>query len=282
MPPRRSPFEQAQTRLDAIRRLTLDTLLTEWSASPDIPPLAAANLRTEHGSGISELGHYLHELADKAPHLTTSGPGPRNGFEEAGKRFSLSGHEAKPYRGGIFGRAMLLEKFARYLAPHLDAIGCYDTEDVIRTSLQELDGASETTAPSRLRDYFPAIRSTPVGKGAVFATFLKPFSDSKNPWKRPIPSSDAIRRGTALGEDPPGRDYVLFAYRLPAGVTPLVPTTASPGWAYQRWFRPSSTAHIDLHGWTVPIGSGVAKRPEIVHSEIDGSTLIFPLYIAKP
>lgn len=69
--------------------------------------------------------------------------------------------------------------------------------------------------------------------------------------------------------------------QVPAATVPRVPTTASPGWFYQRWFRPSQKADAELHGWTAPIGSGFAGRPEVVHSEIDGTTLVFPIHIAK-
>ena len=176
---------------------------------------------------------------------------------------------------------MLLNNYARYLSPRLDAVGYLDTEEEIRATIRKMDNETEAAAPAYLKGYFRAIRETPLGKKAVFATFAKPVSAGQRPWNLPISDANTIRSTIALGEDPENQDYILFAYRLPDSVVPLVPTTASPGWFYQRWFRPNINAASDLHGWTEPLKSGFTPQPEIVHEEIPGATVVFPIHIAN-
>ena len=114
----------------------------------------------------------------------------------------------------------------------------------------------------------------------MFATFAKPVKAGQRPWLAPVPDANAIRSSIALGEDDEGKDYILFAYRLPPEVLPRVPTTASPGWFYQQWFRPNVGAATDLHGWTEPLKPGFDRLPGIVHEEISGTTVVFPIHIA--
>jgi hypothetical protein len=274
-------FDPARNQLSTARKSALDVLLAEWQANNGVPLRAATNLRAERGSGVGPLVTYLTSLADNQADLGVAPPGPKTAFEQIGNIFSLAGHEATPFKESLFGRAILLEKYARYyLTPELDKLGCLDTEEDIRLTLRAIADATETAVPVRFRIYFEAMRRALLGRKAVFATFTKSIQMGESPWTEPIPDAQSIRNNIALGEDPLDKDYILFVYRLPDGTLPRVPTTASPGWFYQRWFRPSQNADTELHGWTEPIGSG-SSRPEIVHSEIAGTTLVFPIHIAK-
>jgi hypothetical protein len=256
----------------------LDSRLGAWTGADAVAKQAAANLQNEYGCEVDKLESYLVELAKRAPNLSVATPSLE--FEQVGKPFWLAGHEATPIKGAIFGRAMLLEKYARYVSPVLEKLRYTDTAEVIRATLRKLDGVDEAAAPPYLRGYFQAIRETPLGRGAVFAIFAKPVDAGQRPWRAPIPDADAIRSSVALGEDDEGKDYILFAYRLPAGVVPRVPTTASPGWFYQQWFRPNGGAATDLHGWTEPLKPGFDRLPEVVHEEIFGTLIAFPIHIA--
>jgi hypothetical protein len=273
-------FNSARNKLTDARKAALDSLLADWDGSTDIRPQVAANLRAEFGSDIDPLADYLAVLADKKAELDSAAHDAKDIFQQIGKIFALAGHEAAPHKDAIFGRAILVENFVRYLQGTLYKLGLTDTPDDILRNLQSLDDKTEATAPSASRIYFKAIRQTALGKDAVFATFAKPVRANERPWVRPPPDANTIRNTIALGEDGTGKDYILFAYRLPDG-TPRVPTTASPGWSYQKWFRPNPAAATELHGWTEPIGTGFVKRPEIVHSEKDVTTLVFPIHIAK-
>jgi len=272
------PFNTAKANLTTANQAALGSLLSVWAAGDNLTKQAATNLQNEHGSADRRLEDYLDKLAKNSPRLSATSP--KSEFEQVGKSFTLAGHEATPFKGAILGRAMLLDNYARYLSPKLDAFGYRDTEEEIRATIRKMDNENEAAAPTYLEGYFRAIRETPLGKGAVFATFAKTVTAGQRPWPLPTPDANTIRSTIALGEDPEDQDYILFAYRLPNSVVPLVPTTASPGWFYQRWFRPNTNAAIDLHGWTAPLKSGLTPQPEIVHEEIPGATVFFPIHIA--
>ena len=261
--------------------MQLDALLTDWQAAADIHKQAAANLVGEYGSAANPFQTYLAGLADRQLDLLAASPALKGAFETVGKPFSLAGHEAMPYTTAVFGRAVLLEKFARYLQTSLDSLGATDTLADILNNLRSLHSTARTIAAPTFGVYFDAMRKTALGKGAVFATFAKP-TPHLSPWPNPTPTADVVRSSIALGADPTGKDYILFAYRLQPGNAPRAPTTASPGWTYQRWFRPNPAAAADLHGWTEPLAAGLARQPEIVHLEENGgSEIVFPIHIAS-
>lgn len=274
-------FKEAKDALDSAKKADLEVLLEDWSKSRGVAAFAAQNLQNDEGSNVHELKDYLHTICDNKADLETKKPSLKIVFEKIGKPFSLAGHVARPFADAVFGRAMLLENYARYLVPQLDLLGCFDTAENVLQTLRELAGREEKEAPTRYRPYLRAIRHTALGKNAIFATFVKPIALSQSPWEAPIPEAGHIRNRVALGEDPENKDYVLFTYRLPKGVQPKVPTSASPGWSYQKWFRPNPLALKELHGWTEPLVAGLERMPEIVHSEIDGSQIVFPIQIAN-
>lgn len=273
------PFNAARSKLASTQQQSLDGLLAEWDVATDVPPQAAKNLRGEHGMSAANLQSYLTTFADSHTALSPSGTGPKAEFERIGNPFLLAGHAAAPFQGAVFGRAIRLEIYAGFLKPSLDSLKCYDTEEEIRATLRTLGDKQETSVPTVHRIYLEAMRRTNLGKEVLFATFAKPVAQQKRPWTTPATSTD-VCASCGLGEVPAGKELILFVYRLPDGISPRVPTTASPGWAYQKWFRPNPKAATELHGWTEPIGTGFAKRPEIVHSEIDGTTILFPIHIA--
>lgn len=274
-------FPSARARLTSKRRAALDSLLGEWAAAPGVPPFAAANLHSENGAPTTRTAKYLALLADNRTRLAVTPPGPREAFEELRAEYALQGHNADALRPLILGRAILLVKYARHLAPRLEAFGCFDTEDQIRLTLRALSGLTEAAAPKHLRVYFDAMRVTPLGRGVTFATFAFPARTGRRPWEAPLPDATAVRNTLALGEDPDGDDYLLFAYRIHSPVPLRTPTTASPDWFYQRWFRPSARAATELHGWTSPISPAFPARPELVHAEVDGATLEPPIHVAN-
>ena len=206
-------FNTAKAKLISANQVALDSLLVAWRGSDAVAKQAAANLQNEHGSEVDKLESYLVELAKRAPQLSVATP--ETEFKQVGKPFRLAGHEAIPCKSAIFGRAMLLEKYARDVSPELEKLRYTDTLEVIRATLRKLDGVDEAAAPPYLGGYFQAIRETPLGRGAMFATFAKPVKTDQRPWCAPIPNADAIRSSIALGEDDEGKDYILFAYRLP-------------------------------------------------------------------
>ena len=275
-------FISAKKKLTKAQQKALDELLADWETSSGVPPHAAANIRAEKGSQLIPLAKFLAALADEYSNFRSNGNNPAPIFDELRRNFGLQGFDSKALSGIVFGRAVLLKKFAEFLQPRLDALNCLDTQEQIQTTLRSLHGKTKLDAPPYNRQYFDAIVQTPIGRDAVFATFAKPIATNQGPWAHPLPSAKEVRERVALGLDPPGEDYLLFTYRLPIDVVPRVPTSASPSWSYQKWFRPNPNAAKERHGWTAPLNSAFASLPEIVHPKIDGTTLIFPFYVVNP
>jgi len=271
-------FSAALKRLSASEREALNDLISEWEGSTEVPLRAAENLRRENAMSAKDLERYLRALAKSKDALKLSGIGPKVEFERIGKPFLLSGHVSTPFKRATFGRAVRIKTFAGFLKQELDKLRCFDTEEEIRGTLRSLGDMEELRAPSSQRVYFEAMRRTKLGREVLFATFVKPTRLNQRPWVTPV-TATKIRSTCGLGEVPRGEDFILFVYSLPDFAPPHVPTTASPGWDYQWWFRPNPKASVELHGWTRPISRGFAKIPEVVHSEINGSTLLFPIHI---
>jgi len=277
------PFGDARSQLDSVRKQHLDGVLLAWEGSDSLRKQAAANLLGEAAFENSEHASYLASLADEHAELRAPHPRVLQAFERQGKPFLLAGAKSIPTGGMLFGRAILLRKFARYLsntfADHPE-LNCVDEYDQVIATLRTLDGNDATFPKAHLRCYFAGIRLTSLGRGAVFATFVTPIRLNESPWERPVADAHAIRSAIALGEDPLGEDYLLFTYNLPPNRFARVPTSASPGWSYQRWYRPNPNAQVELHGWTSPIDPGHSRRPEVVHEELLGATVVFPLSVA--
>jgi hypothetical protein len=273
-------FNSARNSLAPGPQAAVDSLLGEWAGATEVPLQAAANLRAEVGLELGTFTRYLEGLAARAGEMALSSPSAGSVFVEVGRPFALAGHEGQPHRDAVFGRAVLLENYARYLRWTLYGLGVADAPDEILRTLRSLDDMAETAVPTSSRIYLDAMKQTLLGKGATYATFVTPVVPDRRPWSRPAPDAGTIRDMMGLGEDPPGRDYILFAYKLPGGESPRVPTVASAGWFYQRWFRPNPAAATELHGWTRRLGAGTHGVPEVVHAEINGGTLVFPVLLS--
>lgn len=274
------PFLAAKKKLTPEQQKALDAVLSEWDGATEVPPHAAKNLRGENGMLPEDIENYLAALADGSARLRLKSANAGDEFEKIGKAFLFAGHPATQFTDAIFGRAIQLENYVFLLKKQLDALSCNDTEEEIRATLRALGDKDRSAAPSSYGIYFDAMRRTKLGRDVLFATFAKSHHSTTRPWNTPV-SAKEVRETCGLGRDPEGKDFILFAYLLPAEIMPRVPTTASPGWVYQRWFRPNPKAKTEKHGWSEALSTGFAKRPEIVHPEIDGATILFPIHIAN-
>ena len=278
------PFAEARDSITPAQRVALDGILGTWDASDSTARQAATNLRAEKGGPDAATAAYLEELVDGAVELQSDPARRATAFARAGRTFALAGYASASPDDLVLGRASRLEKFAGYLkstfVKHYAALRCTDTEATVLATLQDLHAMPESHARWEHEVYFRAMRLMALGRFAVFATFFDLGDVAIGPWRPPLPRAPEVRSGLALGTDPAGSRYVLVAYRLPRGVRVSVPTTASPGWDYQLWFRPSASAATERHGWTAPLEPIHPRRREVVHPEAIASRMKFPIHMA--
>jgi hypothetical protein len=205
-------FTAARISLTAAQQAAVDALLTAWENGADVvAKQAAANLRADVGMEVGTLAAFLGAIAARAGEMGLGSPNLRTVFLEIGRPFSLAGHAAAPCRAATFGRAVLVENFARYVKWTLDSWGVFEPVDEVERMVRSLDDVDEASAPTASRTYFRAMRGTLLGKNATYATFVKPVAVGRRPWSRPPPSGGTVRDELGLGEDRNDRDYILFA-----------------------------------------------------------------------
>lgn len=270
-------FHQAKSQLSEEEQKALDDLLENWRRSgKEFLRHAADNLINEKGSTDPKITLYLRNLAHNS--LALKSEFPHKAFHESGRKFAFEGYESTPYRGAAFGRAIKLETFIRAFQRILkhDPI-------IIRAKLIELHGKTESAVSEEFQTYFDNLRRFPIGGASpdpVFATFME-SAPYEHPWRAPLPQPDRIRNLLGLGHhlETHPLEYILLMYRLPSGISPTVPTTASTGLDFQKWFRPNPEAARQLHGRTRPL-LGVGKGlPEVVHAPSVPAQIQFPFYI---
>lgn len=125
------------------------------------------------------------------------------------------------------------------------------------------------------------LRRASIGRHAVWATFNDPISDV-SPFEHLPKTTEAIRTALGLGECSETETLVLLSYRRDASSITFDlfrPTIAEAG--KYCWYRPVSD-ETAAFGFTLPLlpnPQALKPQPEVVHDEITGESLVFPLYL---
>lgn len=277
-------YRKARDLLSADQLNTLDTLHADWeSAADSVHSFASKNLQNDHSLANSDFGALLVSVINAQSDLRRTSPNPAQVFESATSTYTFKGTLAARFTNALLGRAVLLDKYARRIGETLAALPkpLRRVEDfpTVRATLVAISGSLPSSISPDFGPYFEAIRRTAVGRDLVFATFHSPAQPQLRPWPSPPPNAARVRAEIALGEDEIDKPYVLLTYTQLGGEV-RVPSAASPGWSYQRWFRPNSNCAVEQHGWTSPLDSVSSKRPEIVHRNPDQVEIAFPITVA--
>jgi hypothetical protein len=180
-----------------------------------------------------------------------------------GERRTLRGRPAQTGRGPL-GRVMSLASFARLLV-HAGA----------HTDLEEAQIAIRAMLGARPEDYSIDWRRYPLGRHAMWGTFDEAGGA---PFGEVLPSAADLLERLGLEPRRDGDLLLVLEYRLPAEVTPRVPSfcDAYVGAGWNAWFRVS--AHEARFGRTRPVGAREARgAPEVIHGAITAAALEAPL-----
>jgi hypothetical protein len=174
----------------------------------------------------------------------------------------------------MLGRALPIGHYAKIIS---DSASVHLTPDQCDALLREVAMAGTAVTPRKAR----TLRQALLGRYVLWATFCSAHPDD-GPFEHLPRTTEAIRTALGLGACPVTETLVLVSYRRQGvhATLELFRPTIGEAEAY-HYFRPHPDPAAQ-HGMTCPLmpnAGGLAPQPEVVHREIAGETLVFPLYL---
>lgn len=263
-------FINAVESLDSEDRVLLNEKIDQWRKNSCASfRRIASNIDTETALGVDA---FVALLQDFCAELQTAPADSISAWETACRRHKFKGEPVPPPAPTRLGRALPVGRYAKFLAPKA---GLSDAKAEAMIRKVALAGASPRRREVRL------LRSAPVGKFLIWATFHED-EPNHNPFEQLPHRTEAVRTALGLGECPETETLVLISWRregLLATLSIHRPTVADAE-AYS-WYRPVADASAKC-GYTAPLAPNLYNLPacpEVVHEEITGETLVFPVYL---
>jgi hypothetical protein len=229
----------------------------------------AENVRTETAFSLDDFCSLVLAFAAHAERITS----PERAWTEACRGFQHRGRcLSDSDRPKVLGRALPLKQYASFIHEGAGQLTPEQAEELLRQVIVDGD------TPNRRRANI--LRRARVGRYVVWATFCKERPD-RHPFEELERTASCIRTALALGNCEVTDTLVLLAYGA-EGIEIRRPTIADAG--DYEWYRPCSSED-EPHGWTEPLSpnpGGLAPQPEVVHGEVLGATLVFPIYSTQP
>jgi hypothetical protein len=250
----------------------IDAALTGWrSGSSAQWRQVAANIEAETALSVVDFALLLVAFASE---LAAGVKTPEACWTDACR----SGHKFKGIRfpdplPAVVGRAAPIGNFAKLMS----SSGVGLTDDDCETLLRDVAMAGAAVTPRQAS----VLRRASLGRYLVWATFC-PANPADRPFDHLRRTTDAIRTAFGLGHLRATDTLVLVSYRTQGARVRFELFRPTVGDAEEsHWYRPhaNSAAH---HGMTCPLTPNVANlpgQPEVVHSEITGETIFFPIYL---
>ena len=185
-------------------------------------------------------------------------------------------HGLKAYPA-IWGRAVTRKAYVRYISSD-NRISRRNAEDLLRQALRASREGRETPSYHKR-----VLREAPIGRYVIWASFSGEAPET-DPFGRLPRTTEAIRTALGLGHIDVNESLVLITYNTEAPDVRIElyrPTIAEA--AEHAHFRPCREADSP-HGWTSPLPpnhAGLDAQPEVVHPEVRGRTLVFPIHEAR-
>ncbi len=266
-------FTAALNSLTADHKTAVETQLSAWDAGT-CPKWrrVAVNIREEVALQPRD---FTALLTDFATELVSAAVSPESGWVKACRQNQFRGAAMPPPLPTHLGRAVPIGNYAAIIS---DSPSVTLTPDVCEQMLRDIHLAGGTPTPREAR----ILQQARLGRYVMWAAF-----DATHPNQSPfdyIPrTTDAVRTALGLGECRETVTFILMTYQSTGtgAPDPLHRPTIGEAANY-CWYRPNPDAAAH-HGLTEPLSPnplGLAPVPEVVHREINGDTLTFPLYLA--
>lgn len=254
-------FDDALSGLPVASQAAIQVALDAWASHPSCHRLCT-NLRVETALPADAWATLLAAFA----HRLGAGEPPEEAWTVACRAHQRRG-AAHPAPPSVLARAMPETVYVDRLAEAAHV----DRRRAVR--VLELATARGTAPPPAVERL---LRSAPLGRWLIWATFRADRSADR-PFDGLPDDKDVIANALGLGEPWPPAVLLLLTYERPAGLVVHRPTVADA--ATYVWYAPH-VSPSDPHRMTAPVdpasppGFGL---PEIVHREINGETLMFPV-----
>ncbi|MBB5031439.1 hypothetical protein [Prosthecobacter vanneervenii] len=266
-------FTAALDSLTAAHKTAVETQLSAWDTGP-CPKWrrVAANIRAEVALQLADFTALLTDFATELAGVTVS---PESGWVNACRRNQFRGAAMPPPLPTHLGRAVPIGGYAKIIS---ESPSITLTPDMCEQMLRDIHLASGMPTPRETR----ILQQARLGRYVMWAAFDATHT-TQSPFDHIPKTTDAVRTALGLGECPETETLILITYQSvgTGAPNPLHRPTIGEAGSY-CWFRPNPDAAAH-HGLTEPLPPnplGLAPVPEMVHREINGDTLTFPLYLA--
>jgi len=229
------------------------------------------NIRTETALSTNS---FVELLRDFHLGLVDGSTPPETAWVNACRRHQFSGPTFIASATICLGRAIPLPDYAALISDSPGIALSTDQCDALIRNVQTR-GSVPNSRETRI------LRRALIGRFVVWATFNDTSMD-ESPFDYLPKSTEAIRTALGLGECSETETLVLLSYRREGTAVALDlfrPTIAEA--ANYCWYRPVPDA-ASVFGWTQPLEpnpGSLSPQPEVVHREMNGESLIFPLYL---
>lgn len=250
----------------------VSAVVASWaSSSDDKHRRLSTNICTETAL---EIHDFISLLTAFAENLLAEPKDPILGWKKACYGHQQRGRPLPSPIPTILGRACALRDYADNVSQSPGSgMTLMQAERLIRDVSVGGQGAHERE--------LNILRRSRIGKYIIWATFNATQPD-QGPFVTLPPTTEAIRTALGLGECPQNETLALLTYKTLHEGAMLVlhrPTVAEA--AGYCWYRPHPNPNSP-HGLTEPLSpnpAGWQGQPEVIHKEINGQNLVFPLIL---
>ena len=267
-------YQDALEQLDEPLKAQVETRIEQWRTDGNVRwSRIAANIINETALSADDFAELLRTFCGELD----SGADPAGAWRTACYANQFKGRRmTDDERPGVLGRAVSRKRFARRMCDCNLTLDLDEAQDLLWGACQ----AGNRVSPYQER----TLRRAPLGRFVIWATFCKkkphgdPFAGLPYPY---IAEHICIALGLERLE---AKDsWILVTYETQRGNTTIElyrPTIAEA--ADDPLYRPHGDGKA-AHGWTHPRPPNpldLNARPEVVHREATGETLVFPVYEA--
>lgn len=269
-----SVFSQAISAVSSTDGGIIRGRLDAWRTGPsDRWRQVAANIESETALALAD---FVVLLTDFASEIARGLESPEDCWVQVcRRRHQFKGPRFPSPVPTVIGRAAPIVGYAKTIS---DSPGIHLSPDQCVVLLREVAMAGAAVKPRDAR----ILRRSLLGRYVLWATFCL-ASPGESPFEHIPRTTAAIRTALGLGECSETETLVLISYRTQGAhaFIELFRPTIGDAESYP-WYRPHSVPTAP-YGMTCPLTpnhAGLPAQPEVVHREVTGETLLFPLYLA--